>query len=156
MRGCGIAGASGANDIAAEHGLPRRPSSPERRLGLGGCGISGQPVKRGARGDTLKRAWLWKARSGSERAGEIGCHNRVAKFSGAAGGATVDASSEHQPAAHAGAEGKHHKVPRDHPKLVIMGLSECRDVGVVIDEYWNAEPLSQQLTQRNAGEWHVD
>jgi hypothetical protein len=67
MRGGGIAGASGPNDIVAQHGLARRPSSPERRLGLRGCGIRGQPVKRRPRGDTLKRPWLWEARSGSER-----------------------------------------------------------------------------------------
>jgi hypothetical protein len=80
----------------------------------------------------------------------------VAKFSGAAGGAAVDAPPEHQPAAHAGAERKHHKVLGNHPKLVIMSLSECRDVGIVIDEHWNAQPFSQQLTQRNAGKRHVD
>ena len=152
----GIAGASGPNHIGAQHGLPRCSSPPKRRLGLADCRISGQPVKRGSRGDTLKRPWRWKVTSSSGGAGEIGRHDRVAKFSGAAGGAAVDASTEHQPAADAGAGGKHDKIFRDHLKPVIMSLSECRNVGVVIDEHWNAERLSQQPTERNAGERQVD
>ena len=68
--------------------------------------------------------------------------------------AAVDLAAEQQPAADAGAEREHHRVPRPARGAAAV-LGEHRHVRVVVHEHGQAKPLAHQVAERHAVERQV-
>ncbi len=85
----------------------------------------------------------------------VGLDHRVAELGAGAGRAAVDLAAEHQAAADPGADGQHHRV-----RLALGGavevLGQGGDVGVVVDEDRQPDPLADQVADRQVRERQVD
>ena len=69
--------------------------------------------------------------------------------------AAVDAAVDDDPAADPGADRDHHERLRDQVEVVVVGLGQRGDGGVVVDEHRHVQALAQQLAQRHAAQRDV-
>ena len=105
------------------------------------------PSERGARRQHLDAAAV-RAVALAGRARLIDDH--VAELGAGAGGAAVELAAEHEPAADSGADREQHGV-RGALRGTEPVLGERREVGVVVEEGGQVEPLLDELSER-----HVD
>jgi hypothetical protein len=102
-------------------------------------------------GHEVERARLRKAHRRWDRARQVKTEDRVSELAGGPGRPTVDPPAEHESASDTHTDGQHDQVPDDKLELFVVRLGKRCDVGVVVDEHRNTEPLSQHLTERNVG-----
>ena len=132
--------------------LPRRQQPPEGRVrrAFG----RGQPLapERRPGGERLDAAVVGAVALAGRA---VGLDHHVAELGPGAGRAAVDLAAEDQAAADPGADRQHHRV-----RLALRGavevLGEGRDVGVVVDEDRQADPLADQVADRQVGQRQVD
>jgi hypothetical protein len=128
----------------------------DRLLAVLQAALLRERVQATSRAERLERRGLGRTRLRGGRAGrQVRGHDLVPELGGRPGRAAVDAPVDHDAAADARPDSEHHEMAGDEGAIVRVGLGQGRAVGVVVDVDRDAEPLAQQVAQRDAGERDV-